>query len=43
MNNKEFAEYLGISEPTIYSWKKHKKNLYDIVMQWKNYLKYLSV
>ncbi|AOO64566.1 hypothetical protein [Sulfurospirillum halorespirans] len=36
MNNKEFAEYLGISEPTIYSWKKHKKNLYDIVMQWKN-------
>lgn len=36
MNNKEFAEYLGISEPTIYSWKKHKKNLYEIVMQWKN-------
>lgn len=36
MNNKEYAEYLGISEPTIYSWKKHKKNLYTIVMEWKN-------
>lgn len=36
MNNKEYAEYLGISEPTIYSWKKYKKNLYTIVMEWKN-------
>ncbi|MBN1839673.1 MAG: hypothetical protein JW802_06485 [Campylobacterales bacterium] len=36
MNNKQFAEYLGISEPTIYSWKKHKKNLYEIVMNWKD-------
>lgn len=36
MNNKELTEYLGISEPTIYSWKKHKKNLYNIVMEWKS-------
>lgn len=36
MNNKQFAEYLGISEPTIYAWKKNKRNLYEIVVQWKN-------
>ena len=36
MNNKELAKYLGISEPTIYSWKKNKKNLYTIVIDWKN-------
>lgn len=36
MNNKELTKYLGISEPTIYSWKKNKKNLYNIVMNWKN-------
>ena len=36
MNNKEFAKYLGISEPTIYSWKKNKVNLYNIVINWKN-------
>ncbi len=36
MNNKEFSKYLGISEPTIYAWKKNKKNLYNIIMDWKN-------
>lgn len=36
MNNKEFSKYLNISEPTLYSWKKHKENLYNIVMSWKN-------
>lgn len=36
MNNKDFSKYLGISEPTLYSWKKNKINLYNIVMNWKN-------
>lgn len=36
MNNKEFTEFLGISEPTLYNWKKEKPNLYKIVMKYKN-------
>ena len=36
MNNKEYSKFLGISEPTIYAWKKNKINLYNIVVQWKN-------
>lgn len=35
MNIKEYCKFLGISEPTIYNWKKEKPNLYDIVMQYK--------
>ncbi len=36
MNNKELTEYIGISEPTIYAWKKNKVNLYNIIMNWKS-------
>jgi len=36
MNNKEFAKFLGITEPTIYNWRKEKPNLFKIVMDWKN-------
>lgn len=36
MTNKELCEYINITEPTIYAWKKNKKNLYSILMNWKN-------
>lgn len=35
MRIEQFTEYLGISIPTIYNWKKHRPNLYQIVMDWK--------
>ena len=35
MNNKDFANFLGITDPTLYNWKKNKPNLYKIVMDWK--------
>jgi len=36
MTNKELANFLGITEPTIYNWKKEKPNLYNVIMEWKN-------
>jgi len=35
VNNKDFANFLGITDPTLYNWKKNKPNLYKIVMDWK--------
>lgn len=35
MNNKELCEYISITEPTIYAWKKNKPNLYNILMNFK--------
>lgn len=36
MNNKELCESIGITEPTIYNWKKNKPKLYSILMEYKN-------
>ena len=35
MNMNQVTNYLGISGPTIYAWKRNKPNLYNIVMKWK--------
>lgn len=36
MTNKELAEYIGITEQTIYNWKREKPNLYKIITDFKN-------
>lgn len=36
MTNRELADFLNISHPTLYNWEKHKPNLYKIVMDFKN-------
>ena len=35
MNIEEFSIFLGVSNGTIYNWKKNKPNLYKVVMEWK--------
>ena len=35
MKIDDFCNFLGISTPTIYNWKKEKPNLYKIVMNYK--------
>lgn len=36
MTIREICEYINITTPTLYNWKKEKPNLYNIVMNFKN-------
>ncbi|MBZ7976120.1 hypothetical protein AVANS14531_04930 [Campylobacter sp. Cr9] len=36
MTNRELANFLNITYPTLYNWEKTKPNLYKIVMAYKN-------
>lgn len=35
MTNRELADFLNITHPTLYNWEKTKPNLYKIVMAYK--------
>lgn len=35
MTIRELCNYLNITTPTLYNWKKYKPNLYEIVMDFK--------